>query len=364
MKLALVRLLNPAQTSHEPSTRADLWRDIVAVRLTTMVALSVALAVLDLSRSAVVWGTVLVVAILIPVLIGLLRGAHLLRPIFPLVDAAVLGVVALLEPSLLPLIACLIITTTAYSASTFGRTMGVAVAVAGASMVIASALIYRPADWLPTLLVLGAGLQAVVVICSKAASVANAMRQAVDDVLESVDTIVWESSGRTLNATTIYGPIERMFGWPLEKHLQPGTWEELIHPDDMGVVEHAKQATAAGDGHTIRYRIRTLTGAYRWIEDTVNVVKNDRGEVTHTRGVCRDVSDAVAASQFAERYVQFIDSLPLGVTILELVDPSDSTSFVVRAENPSVEPFGPSVHRQLDRAAPHRRPTRRVPQPA
>ena len=207
---------------------------------------------------------------------------------------------------------------------------------------VASALIYRPADWLATLLVLGAGLQAVVVICSKAASVANAMRQAVDDVLESVDTIVWESSGRTLNATTIYGPIERMFGWPIEKHLQPGSWEELIHHDDMGVVEHAKQATAAGDGHTIRYRIRTLTGAYRWIEDTVNVVKNDRGEVTHTRGLCRDVSDAVAASQFAERYVQFIDSLPLGVMILELVDPSDSTSFVVRAENPSVEPFGPS----------------------
>ena len=27
-------------------------------------------------------------------------------------------------------------------------------------------------------------------------------------------------------------------------------------------------------------------------------------------------------SQFAERYVQFIDSLPLGVTILELVDPT------------------------------------------
>ena len=146
--------------------------------------------------SAVVWGTLLVVAILIPVLIGLLRGAHLLRPIFPLVDAMVLGVVALLEPSLLPLIACLIITTTAYSASTFGRTMGVVVAVAGASMVVASALIYRPADWLPTLLVLGAGLQAVVVICSKAASVANAMRQAVDDVLESVDTIVWESLGQ------------------------------------------------------------------------------------------------------------------------------------------------------------------------
>ena len=64
--------------SHEPSTGADLWRDIVAVRLTTMIALCLALIVLDLSRSAVVWGTLLVVAILIPVLIGLLRGAHLL----------------------------------------------------------------------------------------------------------------------------------------------------------------------------------------------------------------------------------------------------------------------------------------------
>jgi diguanylate cyclase (GGDEF)-like protein/PAS domain S-box-containing protein len=246
VKFALVRLLNPAHPSRPSSTRADVWRDVVAVRLATVIALALALAALQLARPAVAWGALLGAALLIPVL------------------------------------------------------------------------------------------------SSKAAASADAVRRTVDDVLESVDTIVWESSGRTLDATTIYGPIERMFGWPLERHLQPGSWEELIHPDDMGVVEHASQATAAGDGHTIRYRIRTLSGTYRWIEDIVNVVKNDRGEVTHTRGVCRDVSEAVAASRFAEQYVQFIDSLPLGVMILELVVPGDSTSFVVRAENPSVEPFGPS----------------------
>ncbi len=247
VKFALVRLLSPAHPSRVPSTRADVWRDVVVVRLATVVALAVALAALELSLPAVAWGTLLVAALLIPTL------------------------------------------------------------------------------------------------SSRAAASASATRRTVDDVLESVDTIVWESSGRTLDATTIYGPIERMFGWPLEQHLQPGTWEGLIHPDDIGVVEHANQATAAGDGHTIRYRIRTLSGTYRWIEDTVNVVKNDRGEVTSTRGVCRDVSDSVAASRFAEQYVQFIDSLPLGVMILELVVPTDSTSFVVRAENPSVEPFGPTV---------------------
>ncbi|MGD9705659.1 MAG: EAL domain-containing protein [Acidimicrobiia bacterium] len=342
MKHALVRLVSPEQTPFDRSTKADLWRDIVAVRIATMVALAAAVATIDLVHSAVVWVALLVAALQVPVLLWTLRRVHALRPIFPLVDAVVLGAVVLLEPGLLPLIGCLIIATAAYSASTFGRSIGVLVAVVGASMLAASAVAHRPADWLPTLLVFVAGLQTAVVICSKAASVANAMRQAVGDVLESVDTVVWESSGDTLDATSIYGPIERMLGWPLEKHLEPGSWEELVHLDDRHVVDHAKQATAAGTGHTIRYRIQTLSGDYRWIEDTVSVAKNDRGEVTHTRGLCRDVSDAVAASQFAERYVQFIESLPLGVLILELVDPTDATSFVVRAANPAIEPFSPT----------------------
>src|SRR5512134_1563614 len=68
VKFALVRLLNPAHPSRPPSTRADVWRDVVVARFATVVALAVALAALELSRPAVAWGGLLGAALLIPVL--------------------------------------------------------------------------------------------------------------------------------------------------------------------------------------------------------------------------------------------------------------------------------------------------------
>ena len=243
VKFALVRLLNPAHLAPS-STRADVWRDVVAVRLATVIALALALAALQLARPVVAWGALLGAALLIPVLSSK-------RPLRRTQCAE-------------PWMTC-----------------------------------WRA--WTPS---------------SGNPRAGRLMRR------RSMGRSSGCSAGRSSDTCS------------------PARGRRTIHPDDMGVVEHASQA-AAGDGHTIRYRIRTLSGTYRWIEDIVNVVKNDRGEVTHTRGVCRDVSEAVAASRFAEQYVQFIDSLPLGVMILPVV-PGDSTSFVVRAENPSVEPFGPS----------------------
>lgn len=199
----------------------------------------------------------------------------------------------------------------------------------------------HPDGWLPALLAMAACFVAVVAFCRRAAAAATEMRHRVDDILESVDAVIWESSGTNLAADTIYGPNERLFGWSAEDYGTTVRWEELIHPDDIEVSERSAAAIAAGTPYKQRYRFRTKTGAYRWVEDSIDVITNERGQVIYRRGLSRDISDVIAADLASERYVEFVESLPLGVLILELIEADEPASFVVAAANSAVDRFGP-----------------------
>ena len=206
---------------------------------------------------------------------------------------------------------------------------------------VASSLVTRAQHGLGALVVLAVGLSVAGFLAYRSAASANALHAAVTEALETTDTVLWESPGDTLVPTTIFGPIERLYGWTVEQHLEPGMWPSLVHPDDAGIIESTEHAAAAGEPHRIQYRLRTRGGEYRWLDEHVNVVKNDRGQVTGRRGLARDITDAVHAQALADRYVQFIDSLPLGALIVEVVDPDDPTSLVIRAANAAMDHFSP-----------------------
>jgi len=337
----LRRMFRPAAHADDRLERARLWRDITVARLVSMIGLTVSLLMVELDRPPLVWAMLGFATLQIPVFIALIRRTGVLRPVFALIDVLALAAVAFVEPDLLMHLGLLVVATAAYSASTFGRQVGIVIGAVGLLAVLGPAAWHRPEGWISAVLVTAVGLNIVVLICGRAAAVAGEMRRRVDDILESVDAVIWESPGTQIAAEVIYGPNERLFGWPIEEYRDDFAWEDLIHPDDRGVCDISRAALAAGTPYRMRYRFRTKHGGYRWVQDDIDVVTNERGQVTHRRGLSRDISNVIAADLAAERYVQFVESLPLGVLMLELVDEDDATSFVIVAANTAIDRFGP-----------------------
>lgn len=78
----------------------------------------------------------------------------------------------------------------------------------------------------------------------------------------------------------------------LEPHVR--TWEQLVHPDDLPAVMAAATAHLRGEtpAYSTEYRLRSKSGAWRWVFDSGRVVERDaRGAPLRATGVHLDISD-------------------------------------------------------------------------
>lgn len=78
----------------------------------------------------------------------------------------------------------------------------------------------------------------------------------------------------------------------LEPHVR--TWEQLVHPDDLPAVMAAATAHLRGEtpAYSTEYRLRSKSGAWRWVFDSGRVVERDaRGAPLRATGVRLDISD-------------------------------------------------------------------------
>jgi len=78
----------------------------------------------------------------------------------------------------------------------------------------------------------------------------------------------------------------------LEPHVH--TWEQLVHPDDLPAVMAAVTAHLRGEtpAYSSEHRLRSKSGAWRWIFDSGRVVERDaQGAPLRATGVHLDISD-------------------------------------------------------------------------
>ncbi|MDB4959253.1 MAG: multi-sensor hybrid histidine kinase [Myxococcales bacterium] len=68
-----------------------------------------------------------------------------------------------------------------------------------------------------------------------------------------------------------------------------------IHPDDRPQVEASLDGLIAEGTHTIRYRFRHADGRYRWMQDSVRLVRDDRGQPAELVGCWLDVTERMTA---------------------------------------------------------------------
>lgn len=146
-------------------------------------------------------------------------------------------------------------------------------------------------------------------------------RRRFEDLVSTVDGIVWEADVATSRSTFVSPWVEKMLGYTLEEWYAPNFWSDHIHPEDRDrVISFCEEQTAAFRQHDFEYRFLAKNGRTVWLRDIVTVL-HQQGKPTLLRGLTVDVTlqreaqERVAESE--RRFRDLLQTLHLGVVILD-----------------------------------------------
>lgn len=117
-------------------------------------------------------------------------------------------------------------------------------------------------------------------------------QQQYENLVASIDGIVWEADARTFQFTFVSQQAERLLGYPIERWLtEPTFWQDNIYPDDRAsAVAFCVSATAQKRNHDFEYRMIAADGHIVWLRDIVSVIV-ENGVPVKLRGVMVDVTE-------------------------------------------------------------------------
>jgi PAS domain S-box-containing protein len=123
-------------------------------------------------------------------------------------------------------------------------------------------------------------------------------RQRHEELLRSIDGIVWECDPQTFAFTFVTEQAERMLGYPRERWLsEPTFWQDHLHPQDRdAALAFCLKATADLQPHQLEYRMIAADGRAVWLRDITSVVAQD-GRPVRSRGILVDVTEFKRAQE-------------------------------------------------------------------
>ena len=115
-------------------------------------------------------------------------------------------------------------------------------------------------------------------------------------LVEGTDVIVWEYDA-VAGRFTYVSPQALRMGYPLHAWLEPGFWQEHIHPDDREEADRfCREEVLAGRNHRFQYRMLNADGSAIWVDDSVSIERDATGGTT-LRGVLIDITDELEAKR-------------------------------------------------------------------
>ena len=131
------------------------------------------------------------------------------------------------------------------------------------------------------------------------------------ELLESLQTIVWEADAATWQFLYVSQWAEAILGYPVEQWLnKPNFWVDHIHPEDRErAVACCREATARGEDHEFEYRAVAADGRAVWFRDIVRVIKDKEGRPQKLRGVMVDITERKHAEEEVQHQLQIISAL-------------------------------------------------------
>ncbi|TKX68460.1 PAS domain S-box protein [Halorubrum sp. SP9] len=138
--------------------------------------------------------------------------------------------------------------------------------------------------------------------------------------VEGADLGVWDWNVRT-DEVRFDDRWAAMLGHDTDEiDFDLSTWEDRVHPDDIGDAWDAIEAHFVGetDLYQCDFRMRTKSGDWKWIRDRGRVVeRTDDGEPLRAVGIHIDVTEEKARQRDLERYRRIVDELPESVCIYD-----------------------------------------------
>jgi PAS domain S-box-containing protein len=130
---------------------------------------------------------------------------------------------------------------------------------------------------------------------------AVAARRRFQELVNSIDGVIWEADARTLRRTFVSDQALRLLGYPVQRWLdEPAFWRDHLHPDDRdSVFDRCASSARALEDHDVEYRMVASDGRAVWVRDLVNVLA-ENGQPVCLRGVMLDVTDRKRAEQELE----------------------------------------------------------------
>ena len=110
----------------------------------------------------------------------------------------------------------------------------------------------------------------------------------------NVANMSWWEMDRTTGQVTFERRKAEMLGYPTEKFKHYSDFMDLVHPEDQERTMDAMRSLLDGslDKYEVEYRIKTISGEYKWFYDVGSVTKRDpEGKPHIVSGLVLDISE-------------------------------------------------------------------------
>ena len=126
----------------------------------------------------------------------------------------------------------------------------------------------------------------------------NALRREQEELVGSVEAIIWKGEPQTLRFTFVSDHAEAILGYPAQRWTEePSFWPDHIHPEDRDwAVSFCRRAVAENEDHDFEYRMVSADGDVVWLRDIVRVGVED-GVPTQLFGVMVDITERKEAEE-------------------------------------------------------------------
>jgi len=98
----------------------------------------------------------------------------------------------------------------------------------------------------------------------------NSKNQELEEILSSIDEVIWYIDNQTLSLRYVNRAIEKVFGFERDNFLSDHTlWQQQIHVDDRHLVQIFFETLLPGQSQEIRFRILHREGDIRWLNSRI-----------------------------------------------------------------------------------------------